>query len=139
MKHSRPRLLKYYLNVFVLPGTSKLSISDNVKLMSWLPQNDILGHPKTRLLVGHAGLNGILESSYHAVPTICSPVFGDHFDNALAAKRLGFAEIIDLKTISSEDLVILIRKVLSQPRWVLCTYFFSVSSVFFVLSGEYIT
>ena len=97
-------------------GTFKLSVSNNVKLMSWLPQNDILGHPKTHLFIGHAGINGILETTYHAVPIICSPFFGDQFDNAHKAKRAGFGEVVDLEATSSEEFVTLIRKVLGQPR-----------------------
>ena len=89
---------------------------DNVKLMSWLPQNDILGHPKTRLFIGHAGLNGILETTYHAVPIICSPFFGDQFDNAHMAKFAGFGEVVNLAATSSGEFVNLIRKVLGQPR-----------------------
>ena len=104
------------INIFLLTGTSKVSVSDNVKLLSWLPQNDILGHPKTRLFVGHAGLNGILESTYHGVPMICSPFFGDQFDNARIAKHGGFGEVVDLDTTSAEDFVSLIHKVLTQPR-----------------------
>jgi len=84
--------------------------------MSWLPQNDILGHPKTRLFIGHAGINGILETTYHGVPMICSPFFGDQFDNARMVKRAGFGEVVDLAVTSSEELVNLIRKVLSEPR-----------------------
>lgn len=61
-----------------------------------MPQNDVLGHPKTRLFIGHAGLNGIFESIYHGVPMLCSPFFGDQFDNARAAKHAGFAEVLRL-------------------------------------------
>jgi len=91
-------------------------VSDNVKLMSWLSQNDILGHLKTRLFIGHAGLNGILETTYHAVPIICSPFFGDQFDNAHMAKRTRFGDVVDLEDTSSEEFVNLIRKVLGQSR-----------------------
>ena len=97
-------------------GTSKITLSDNVKLMSWLPQNDILGHPKTRLFIGHAGTGGILESSYHGVPMICSPFYADQFDNAQMAKRAGFAETVNLETTSAEEFVSLIHKVLTQSR-----------------------
>ena len=102
-----------------MTGTSKVSVSDNVKVSSWLPQNDILGHPKTRLFIGHAGLNGIFESTYHGVPMICSPFFGDQFVNAQIAKQAGFAEIVDLDVTSAEDFVSLIHKMLTQPRCVL--------------------
>jgi len=100
-----------------LKGTSKVSISDNVKLLSWLPQNDILGHPKTRLFIGHAGLNGIFESTYHGVPMICSPFFGDQFVNAQIAKRAGFSETVDLEATSAEDFVSLVNKVLTQTSY----------------------
>ena len=102
-----------------MTGTSKVSVSDNVKVSSWLPQNDILGHPKTRLFIGHAGLNGIFESTYHGVPMICSPFFGDQFVNAQIAKQAGFAEIVDLDVTSAEDFVSLIHKMLTQTRCLL--------------------
>ena len=97
-------------------GTSRISLSENVKLLSWLPQNDILGHHKTRLFIAHAGINGILESTYHGVPMICSPFFGDQFINAQMAQQGGFAEPIDLKTLSSQEFVDLIHKVINQAR-----------------------
>ena len=102
---------------FFSSGDSKPpTVSENVKLLPWIPQNDILGHPNTRLFIAHAGINGILESSYHGVPMICSPFFGDQFDNAHMAKQAGFAEEIDLHTISSEEFVSLIRNMLNEPR-----------------------
>ncbi|XP_020612276.1 UDP-glucuronosyltransferase 2B33-like [Orbicella faveolata] len=109
-----PQTIIWKLN---LEDTSKVSVSDNVKLLSWLPQNDILGHPKTRLFIGHAGLNGILESTYHGVPMICSPFFGDQFDNARIAKHAGFGEVMDVDTMSADEFINLIRKVLTQPRY----------------------
>ncbi|XP_068692104.1 UDP-glucuronosyltransferase 2A3-like [Montipora foliosa] len=100
-----------------LQGTSRISLSENVKLLSWLPQNDILAHHKTRLFIAHAGMNGILESTYHGVPMICSPFFGDQFLNAQMAQQGGFAEAIDLKTLSSQDFVELIHKVINQASY----------------------
>ncbi|KAL9988795.1 hypothetical protein ACROYT_G003283 [Oculina patagonica] len=100
-----------------LKGMSKISLSDNVKLLTWTPQNDILGHPKTRLFIGHAGVNGLLESTYHGVPMILSPFHGDQFDNARLAKEARFAEVVNLGTTSAEEFVSLIRKVLTQPSY----------------------
>ena len=93
-----------------------LVMSENIKIASWLPQNDILGHPKTRLFFGHAGLNGMLESTYHGVPMICSPFFGDQFDNAYTAKNVGFAEVLHLRGATSEQLFSVIQTVLTDPR-----------------------
>ena len=60
----------------------------------------------------------MLESTYHGVPMICSPFFGDQPHNALAAKRAGFAEVVDLDTTSTEEFFNLIQKVLTDPRLV---------------------
>ena len=110
-------MFNVYISLLNLTDTSKVTVSDNVKLLSWLPQNDILGHPKTRLFIAHAGINGLYESTYHGVPMICSPFFGDQPVNAQMAKQAGFAEVVDLETTSAEDFVSLIHKVLTQPRW----------------------
>ena len=111
-------LLNYPVTVRIFFSTGKLhvSVSDNIKLMSWLPQNDILGHPKTRLFIGHAGINGIVESTYHGVPMILAPFFGDQFYNANTMKQSGLAEVVNWWSMSSEEFVSLIQKVLSDPR-----------------------
>ena len=49
------------------------------------------------------------------MPIICSPFFGDQFDNAHAAKYAGFAEILNIKEATAEQLVSVIHTVLSDP------------------------
>ncbi|PFX22678.1 2-hydroxyacylsphingosine 1-beta-galactosyltransferase [Stylophora pistillata] len=94
-----------------------LHLGDNVKVSSWLPQNDILGHPKTRLFIGHAGMNGMLEAAYHGVPMICVPFFGDQFDNSAAVKHFGMGEFLYKESITEESLGNLIQTVLNNPSY----------------------
>ena len=47
---------------------------------------------------------------------ICSPFFGDQFDNAQGAKHAGFAEILNIKQSTAERLVSVIHTVLKDPR-----------------------
>ena len=47
---------------------------------------------------------------------VCSPFFGDQFDNAHAAKYAGFAEVLNLKSSTVEELVSVIYTVLTDPR-----------------------
>ncbi len=42
----------------------------NVKLRKWVPQQDILGHPKTKLFITHAGQSSIQESLCHKKPVV---------------------------------------------------------------------
>ena len=60
-----------------------------------------------------------MEAAYHGVPMICTPFFGDQYDNAYIAKRKGFAEVMNLDTITEDELVDIINRVISNQR---CIY-----------------
>ena len=45
---------------------------DNVMLSKWLPQQDVLAHPKVRLFVSHGGQSSSQESLCHQKPMVCS-------------------------------------------------------------------
>lgn len=97
--------------------SAKVELSNNIKVASWLPQNDILGHNKTKLFINHGGSNGLMEAAYHGVPMICTPFFGDQYDNAYIAKRKGLAEVVNLDTITADELVDIINRVISNKSY----------------------
>lgn len=59
-----------------------LEASGSFVFMPWIPQNDLLGQPATRLFVSHCGLQGLNEAVFHGVPVLCLPIVADQFDNA---------------------------------------------------------
>ncbi|XP_066510341.1 UDP-glucuronosyltransferase-like isoform X3 [Hoplias malabaricus] len=79
-------------------------VPDNVKLMKWLPQNDLLGHPKTRAFITHGGTHGIYEGICHAVPMVILPLFGDQGDNAHRMANRGVGLVLDIHEITPESL-----------------------------------
>lgn len=55
--------------------------ASNIFFGNWLPQDDILAHPNTKLFITHAGKGGVAEAQYHGVPMVALPIFGDQQGN----------------------------------------------------------
>nr|KAG5713193.1 hypothetical protein BaRGS_007720 [Batillaria attramentaria] len=83
----------------------------------WIPQNDLLGHPNTKVFVSHCGKNGQYEALYHAVPVVATPMFADQPYNAERMRVKGFADTLDLRTATEEELKAAIVRVATDPRY----------------------
>ena len=85
-------------------GVTPSQPSDNLKLVQWMPQNDLLGHAKVKVFVTHRGRNSIEEASYHGVPMVGIPCMADQPDNILLVLRKGYGVNLDFKNFTAEDL-----------------------------------
>ncbi|KAK7252264.1 hypothetical protein RIF29_36095 [Crotalaria pallida] len=47
------------------------------KVVSWVPQSQVLAHDSVGVFVTHCGCNSVTESICNGVPMICRPFFGD--------------------------------------------------------------
>jgi len=93
------------------------NIPDNVMIVDWFPQHDLLIHPNTVLFVSHCGMNGVLESIYHRVPILAMPIFADQPDNAARIVERGLGLAIDRHTITEKVVTKAIRKILDNPKY----------------------
>lgn len=66
-------------------------IPSNVKTMPWLPQQELLAHPRVRLVILHGDLLSKQEAVYHGVPAIFLPISSDQPINAQKRKRLHYS------------------------------------------------
>ena len=84
---------------------------DNMIVRKFLPQQDLLGHPNTKLFITHAGYLSFEESLCHKVPMIATPICYDQFDNAQEIVRLGIGKSIKFTEITEENLSEALREV----------------------------
>ncbi|XP_070509434.1 UDP-glycosyltransferase UGT5-like [Chironomus tepperi] len=91
-------------------------IPKNVMLQKWLPQADLLAHPKIKLFITHAGLQSTEETIDRAVPTIAIPFLGDQNSNAERIERLKIGVQFEIQTITEEKLKAAINEIL-KPEY----------------------
>ncbi|CAI5672437.1 unnamed protein product [Oreochromis niloticus] len=98
-------------------GEKPSSLGNNTLLLEWLPQNDLLGHPKTRAFVTHGGTSGMYEAIYHSVPVVGLPLLFDQFDNLLRLKVRGAAQVVEAYSLTKEDFLGALKDVLENPSF----------------------
>ncbi|XP_041635695.1 UDP glucuronosyltransferase 5 family, polypeptide G1 [Cheilinus undulatus] len=98
-------------------GEKPSSLGNNTLLVKWLPQNDLLGHPKTRAFIAHGGTNGMYEAIYHGVPVVGIPLFFDQFDNVLRLEVRGAARVVEAGTLTEEGFLEALKDVLETPSY----------------------
>ncbi|XP_042877104.1 UDP-glucuronosyltransferase 2A3-like [Penaeus japonicus] len=88
----------------------------NVKVVDWLPQQDILAHRKTVLFFTHCGMHGVLEALHYGVPMVGMPVFADQEDVLIRLQERGVAKGVH-KQASEDEIFQAIKDVLNDSRY----------------------
>uniref|UniRef100_A0A8D8CBA7 UDP-glucuronosyltransferase 2B33 n=2 Tax=Culex pipiens TaxID=7175 RepID=A0A8D8CBA7_CULPI len=89
----------------------------NLMVRAWLPQNDILAHPRLKAFITHCGLLSTYEASYHGVPTIGIPIYVDQHRNAQRSTRAEVGVTLDLKNLSTEAIRRALLRVLTEEKF----------------------
>ena len=92
------------------------NLPSNIKISKWLPQQDILAHPKTRLFVTHGGLFSTQEANYFGVPLVGMPLFTDQLGNMKTAAVEGWAVLQDWNNLTETNFKLSINKALNDQR-----------------------
>ncbi|XP_037614274.1 UDP-glucuronosyltransferase 2A1-like [Sebastes umbrosus] len=99
-------------------GARPATLGNNTLIVDWMPQNDLLGHPKIKLFVAHGGTNGVQEAIYHGVPIVGLPLFFDQHDNLLRLKDRGAAKVLTLAAVDKDNNFLkAIQEVLNEPSY----------------------
>ncbi|KAI1904891.1 hypothetical protein AGOR_G00010340 [Albula goreensis] len=98
-------------------GEKPETLAPNTRVYDWIPQNDLIGHPKTKAFITHGGTNGIYEAIYHGIPMVGIPLFADQPDNMSRIKAKGAAVVLHFNNMQSKDLVDGLNTVMNDPSY----------------------
>uniref|UniRef100_A0A3B4ASE5 UDP-glucuronosyltransferase n=1 Tax=Periophthalmus magnuspinnatus TaxID=409849 RepID=A0A3B4ASE5_9GOBI len=89
----------------------------NVKVLKWLPQNDLLAHPKARVFMTHGGTHGMYEGICNGVPMLMFPLFGDQRDNVHRMVSKGVAEQLLIYDLTTDAIVTGLTKLIHDKSY----------------------
>lgn len=98
-------------------GSRPSNLAKNTILVKWLPQNDLLGHPKTRAFITHSGSHGVYEGICNGVPMVMLPLFGDQMDNAKRIETRGAGVTLNVLEMTSDDLANALKTVINDKSY----------------------
>ncbi|KHJ96483.1 hypothetical protein OESDEN_03558 [Oesophagostomum dentatum] len=96
---------------------SPIEVANHVRLLEWIPQNDLLLHRKTVLFISHGGLKSVKEAACSGTPSLFMPMFAEQMRNAWLARNKGFADILNKFLVTSDYLEEKIRMVLNERNY----------------------
>lgn len=89
---------------------------ENVKIVRWLPQQDLLGHPNIKLFITQGGLQSLEEALFNSVPMLVIPFMADQYVNSRRVEKLGVGLRMDFITLSENMLLSSILEIIDNPR-----------------------
>ncbi|XP_060765023.1 UDP-glucuronosyltransferase 2C1-like [Neoarius graeffei] len=98
-------------------GPQPSTLGNNTLLVDWMPQNDLLGHTKTKVFVAHGGTNGIQEAIYHGVPILGLPLAFDQPDNLSRMREKGTTKVLDISELDRSVFLEALKEVLYNSSY----------------------
>ncbi|XP_013109266.2 UDP-glycosyltransferase UGT5 [Stomoxys calcitrans] len=89
----------------------------NILIRNWLPQSDILAHPRLKVFITHGGLFSTQEGVHYGVPMLGIPIYCDQHLNMRKAEMSGYAVKLHFPSITRETLKEALDKLLYTPYY----------------------
>ncbi|CAL8137632.1 unnamed protein product [Orchesella dallaii] len=103
--------------IWKLTNDIDVQLPANFLISKWVPQQDLLAHPKIKAFVTHAGLGSVTESIYHAAPLIAFPIFAEQDYNAGLVESKGVGIKMEITNLKVEDLENAILNLTTQEKY----------------------
>ncbi|XP_063897135.1 UDP-glycosyltransferase UGT5 [Helicoverpa armigera] len=95
-----------------LPGRSS-----NIRIFKWLPQSDLLLHPKIKLFVMQGGLQSTDEALTAGVPMIAFPMLGDQWYNAEQYEYHKIGAKLAIDTVTEEQFRNTVKRLIEDESY----------------------
>ncbi|XP_059478099.1 UDP-glycosyltransferase UGT5-like [Neocloeon triangulifer] len=102
--------------IWVYDGETLPGKPENVFISKWVPQQEILAHPKTVAMITHGGIVSGQEAAHFGVPVVAVPVFNEQQLRAEKTHRDGYGVILGLRNVTKNSLLWAINEAVSNPR-----------------------
>lgn len=90
---------------------------NNIKVVNWAPQQDILGHANVKLFITQGGAQSRDESVARGVPLLVIPFFADQFDTAYKVEEIGVGQMLRPEDATPELLSMTIKDILENDKY----------------------
>ncbi|KAK7574042.1 hypothetical protein V9T40_011233 [Parthenolecanium corni] len=91
-------------------------LSENVLLVDWLPQKEILAHENVKAFISHVGIASMYEAIYFGKPMILMPVCADQPGNAGLLMSLGVGEYLNFVKVTETELLEALNEVVNGSK-----------------------
>ncbi|KAG0719706.1 UDP-glucuronosyltransferase 2B14 [Chionoecetes opilio] len=92
-------------------------VSDNVRISSWLPQQDVLAHDSVKVFISHGGLLSLQESIFHATPLLVLPIFSEQPKNAMFVENSGLGRMLVWEELTADSIVDALTDIITKPKY----------------------
>ncbi|CAH2089803.1 unnamed protein product [Euphydryas editha] len=90
---------------------------NNVRISKWLPQSDLLRHPKIRLFITQGGLQSTDEAITAGVPLIGVPMMNDQWLNSERYVKFNIGKRLLIEELSEKQLMDTIKTVINDDSY----------------------
>ncbi|CAH1790710.1 unnamed protein product [Owenia fusiformis] len=99
-------------------GPPPKGLGNNTIVKEWIPQDDLLAHPSTKLFVTQCGASSLFQALHYATPTVGVPFFWDQpFNCHKLTHRVKSGKTVLLTEMTSERLSNAMKEVIGDKRY----------------------
>ena len=91
--------------------------AEHIRIETFVPQAEVLEHPRVRCFVTQAGPHSVQEALFGATPMLCIPFFVDQAYNSAIVEHLGVGRRLWRSELTAERVEGAVRALLDQPAY----------------------